>query len=67
MRMQALGSGRKFFFFQNTCVIPAKGRQLVDQYFLMTIQTMTVTMTVLKLWLMCKSSEKKIQSNLSIK
>jgi hypothetical protein len=31
--MQALGSGRKFFFFQNTCVIPAKGGQLVDQYF----------------------------------
>jgi hypothetical protein len=63
MRMQVLGSGRKSFFFPNTCVIAAKGRQLVDQYFLMTI----LTMTVLKLWLMCKSSEKKIQINLSIK
>jgi hypothetical protein len=63
MRMQALGSDRKFFFFQNTCIIPAKGRQLVVQYFLMNI----LIMTVLKLWLICRSSEKKIQINLSIK
>jgi hypothetical protein len=63
MRMQALGSDRKFFFFHNTCIIPAKGRQLVVQYFLMNI----LIMTVLKLWLICRSSEKKIQINLSIK
>jgi hypothetical protein len=63
MRMQALGSDRKFFFFQNTCIIPAKGRQLVVQYFLMNI----LIMIVFKLWLICRSSEKKIQINFSIK
>jgi hypothetical protein len=57
MKTLVLDSGKKSFFFLNTFAITAKGRQLVVPYLLMNI-------TMLKLWLRCRNSEKKTLINM---
>jgi hypothetical protein len=57
MKTLVLDSGKKSFFFLNTFAITAKGRQLVVPYLLMNI-------TMLKLWLGCRNSEKKTLINM---